>query len=76
MLGLGHDVVDVPAFTKQLNQPGTRMRNLFSMREIWQKPPHPAGFTEKRAKKHKQASIELNSENRRYTAMALSKKKK
>ena len=36
MLGLGHDVVDVPAFTKQLNEPGTRMRNLFSMREIWQ----------------------------------------
>ena len=29
MLGLGHDVVDVPAFTKQLNEPGTRMRNLF-----------------------------------------------
>ena len=36
MLGLGHDVVDVPAFTKQLNEPGPRMRNLFSMREIWQ----------------------------------------
>ena len=36
MLGLGHDVVDVPAFAKQLNEPGTRMRNLFSMREIWQ----------------------------------------
>ena len=36
MLGLGHDVVDVPVFAKQLNEPGTRMRNLFSMREIWQ----------------------------------------
>ena len=36
MLGLGHDVVDVPAFAKQLNEPGTRMRSLFSMREIWQ----------------------------------------
>ena len=43
MLGLGHDVVDVPAFAKQLNEPGTRMRNLFSMREIWQtaqRSPH------------------------------------
>ena len=36
MLGLGHDVVDVPAFAKQLNEPGTRMRNLFSMREMRQ----------------------------------------
>ena len=39
MLGLGRGsyVVDVPAFTKRRpNEPGTRMRNLFSMREIWQ----------------------------------------
>lgn len=36
MLGLGHDVVDVPAFAEQLGEPGSRMRNLFSMRERWQ----------------------------------------
>lgn len=36
MLGLGHDVVDVPSFAEQLDEPGSRMRNLFSMREIWQ----------------------------------------
>ena len=30
MLGLGHDVVDVPAFAEQLGEPGSRMRNLFS----------------------------------------------
>lgn len=36
MLGLGHDVVDVPAFAEQLGEPGSRMRNLFSMRELWQ----------------------------------------
>ena len=36
MLGLGHDVVDVPAFAEQLGEPGSRMRNLFSARELWQ----------------------------------------
>lgn len=36
MLGLGHDVVDVPAFAEQLGEPGSRMRSLFSMRELWQ----------------------------------------
>ena len=36
MLGLGHDVVDVPAFAEQLGEPGSRIRNLFSMRELWQ----------------------------------------
>lgn len=36
MLGLGHDVVDVPAFAEQLDEPGSRMRNLFSTRERWQ----------------------------------------
>lgn len=36
MLGLGHDVVDVPAFAEQLGEPGSRMRNLFSRRERWQ----------------------------------------
>ena len=36
MLGLGHDVVNVPAFAEQLGEPGSRMRNLFSMRELWQ----------------------------------------
>ncbi|KAB8288261.1 4'-phosphopantetheinyl transferase [Bifidobacterium ramosum] len=36
MLGLGHDVVDVAAFTAQLAEPGTRMRGLFSVRELRQ----------------------------------------
>ena len=36
MLGLGHDVVDVPAFAEQLGESGSRMRNLFSTRELWQ----------------------------------------
>ena len=36
MLGLGHDVVDVAAFAEQLSEPGSRMRRLFSMRELWQ----------------------------------------
>ena len=39
MLGLGHDVVDVPAFAEQLGEPGSRMRNLFSARELWQTAP-------------------------------------
>lgn len=34
--GLGHDVVDVAAFTQQLSQPGSRMRLLFSVREVRQ----------------------------------------
>ncbi|MEE1296728.1 MAG: 4'-phosphopantetheinyl transferase superfamily protein [Bifidobacterium sp.] len=33
ILGLGHDVVDVEAFAGQLAQPGSRMRELFSVRE-------------------------------------------
>ncbi|MBM6700343.1 4'-phosphopantetheinyl transferase superfamily protein [Bifidobacterium pullorum subsp. saeculare] len=36
ILGLGHDVVDVAAFTAQLTEPGTRMRGLFSVRELRQ----------------------------------------
>ena len=34
--GLGHDVVDVSAFAAQLAEPGTRMRALFSVREVRQ----------------------------------------
>ena len=34
MLGLGHDVVDVGAFGEQLGLPGSRMRGLFSAREL------------------------------------------
>ncbi|EFA22865.1 holo-ACP synthase [Bifidobacterium gallicum] len=33
MRGLGHDVVEVTAFAQQLEQPGTTMGKLFSMRE-------------------------------------------
>ena len=36
ILGLGHDVVDVAAFAAQLGEPGTRMRSLFSARELRQ----------------------------------------
>lgn len=36
MLGLGHDVVDVEAFGEQLGMPGSRMRGLFSARELRQ----------------------------------------
>ncbi|MBW3081241.1 holo-ACP synthase [Bifidobacterium saguinibicoloris] len=36
VLGLGHDVVDVAAFGEQLAEPGSRMRNLFSVREVRQ----------------------------------------
>ena len=36
ILGLGHDVVDVEAFAAQLAEPGTRMRALFSVREVRQ----------------------------------------
>ncbi len=36
MLGLGHDVVDVNAFGEQLGLPGSRMRALFSARELRQ----------------------------------------
>ncbi|RSX50784.1 4-phosphopantetheinyl transferase [Bifidobacterium goeldii] len=36
VFGLGHDVVDVPAFEQQLAQPGSRMRGLFSVREVRQ----------------------------------------
>ena len=32
--GLGHDVVDVAAFAEQLAEPGSRMRALFSVREV------------------------------------------
>lgn len=34
--GLGHDVVDVAAFAEQLAEPGSRMRSLFSVREVRQ----------------------------------------
>lgn len=36
VLGLGHDVVDVAAFGEQLTEPGSRMRRLFSVREVRQ----------------------------------------
>lgn len=36
ILGLGHDVVDVPAFAAQLAEPGSAMRSLFSSRELRQ----------------------------------------
>lgn len=36
MLGLGHDVVDVAAFREQLDESGSRMRRLFSPRELRQ----------------------------------------
>lgn len=36
ILGLGHDVVDVPAFAGQLAEPGSAMRSLFSSRELRQ----------------------------------------
>lgn len=36
MLGLGHDVVDVESFGEQLRQSGSRMRGLFSARELRQ----------------------------------------
>ena len=36
VLGLGHDVVDVSAFAEQLAEPGSRMRGLFSVREVRQ----------------------------------------
>lgn len=36
MLGLGHDVVDVEAFAAQQAQPGSRLRRLFSVRELRQ----------------------------------------
>lgn len=36
LLGLGHDIVDVAAFAAQLEEPGTRMRSLFSARELRQ----------------------------------------
>ncbi|PJM78521.1 holo-ACP synthase [Bifidobacterium scaligerum] len=36
ILGLGHDVVDVAAFAEQLAEPASRMRSLFSVREVRQ----------------------------------------
>lgn len=36
MRGLGHDVVDIESFAAQLGESGTRMRNLFSPRELRQ----------------------------------------
>ncbi len=36
ILGIGHDVVDVRAFGEQLEMPGSRMRALFSARELRQ----------------------------------------
>ncbi|MDF7663373.1 4'-phosphopantetheinyl transferase superfamily protein [Bifidobacterium sp. ESL0763] len=36
LLGLGHDVVDVAGFAAQLGEPGSRMRGLFSARELRQ----------------------------------------
>ncbi|PLS25287.1 holo-ACP synthase [Bifidobacterium imperatoris] len=38
--GLGHDVVDVAAFAEQLAEPGSRMRALFSVRELRQAAEH------------------------------------
>lgn len=36
LMGLGHDVVDISGFSQQLNEPGARLRALFSMRELRQ----------------------------------------
>lgn len=36
ILGLGHDVVDIRSFGEQLSEPGSRMRGLFSTRELRQ----------------------------------------
>ncbi|WEV72232.1 4'-phosphopantetheinyl transferase superfamily protein [Bifidobacterium sp. ESL0790] len=36
VLGLGHDVVGIDEFASQLSQPGSRMRQLFSPRELRQ----------------------------------------
>ena len=36
ILGLGHDVVDVAVFAEQLALPGSRMKGLFSVRELRQ----------------------------------------
>lgn len=35
-LGLGHDVTDIATFSKQLTETGSRIRNLFSVRELRQ----------------------------------------
>ncbi|MCI1673033.1 MAG: 4'-phosphopantetheinyl transferase superfamily protein [Bifidobacterium tibiigranuli] len=36
LIAIGHDVVDVAAFASQLAEPGSRMRELFSVRELRQ----------------------------------------
>ena len=36
VMGLGHDVVDVGGFSQQLGEPGSRLRGLFSARELRQ----------------------------------------
>ncbi|MCH4209820.1 holo-ACP synthase [Bifidobacterium sp.] len=36
LIAIGHDVVDVAAFAAQLAEPGSRMRELFSARELRQ----------------------------------------
>lgn len=36
VIGVGHDVVDLAAFGEQLREPGSRMRGLFSARELRQ----------------------------------------
>lgn len=36
LMGLGHDVVDISGFSQQLNEPGARLRALFSTRELRQ----------------------------------------
>lgn len=36
VIGVGHDVVDLAAFDEQLREPGSRMRGLFSVRELRQ----------------------------------------
>ena len=52
-----------------------RMRREDRRHQRYDRKPRACRVHGARAKKHKQASSESNSENRRYTAMALSKKR-
>lgn len=52
LMGLGHDVVDVNAFAEQMAEPGTRMRGLFSARELHQS-------TQRARLKHDDESVHL-----------------
>ncbi|NMM95406.1 4'-phosphopantetheinyl transferase [Bifidobacterium sp. DSM 109960] len=52
LMGLGHDVVDINAFAEQMAEPGTRMRGLFSARELHQ-------YTQRARLKHDDESVHL-----------------